>query len=155
SYAETKAGFTRWNLYSSLGFRPEDQGGIGPVIYEILTNKIEQSKIKIQELQNEYEMMYSQMKFLEARMQPAATEKEVDSLRIEYKTKSYEFYTLEELRDQEHQKAQRIANMFDMLIDAYYELFPKYFQEVYDADMHEVTVGPYDDSPAGFRLLYK
>ena len=34
-------------------------------------------------------------------------------------------------------------------------LFPKYFQEVYDADMHEITSTPYDDSPAGFRLLYK
>src|SRR5262249_5245307 len=37
----------------------------------------------------------------------------------------------------------------------YYDMFPQYFQEVYDADMHEVSVGPYDDSPAGFRLLYK
>src|SRR5262249_55311060 len=35
------------------------------------------------------------------------------------------------------------------------KLFPLYFQEVYDADMHDVTSGSYDDSPAGFRLLYK
>ena len=33
---------------------------------------------------------------------------------------------------------------------------PEYFQEVYDADMHEDVEGSlYDDSPAGFRLLYK
>lgn len=155
SFAETKAGFTRWNLYSSLGFRPEDKGGIGPAMYEIITHKIEQSNLKIKDLQDEYEMMFSQLKYLEARLQRAQTEKELEWLKIDYKTKRYEFDTIEELRDNEHQKGQRIANMYDMLIDAYYDLFPKYFQEVYDADMHEVAVGPYDDSPAGFRLLYK
>lgn len=154
SFAETKAEFTRWNLYSSLGLGAQEAGGIGPAIYQILQEKINISNQKVADLQSEYETMYSQLKYLEARMQ-RASEKEVEWLKIEYKTKSYEFYTLEELRDKERNKAQRIAQLYDFLIDCYYELFPQYFQEVYDADMHEVSVGPYDDSPAGFRLLYK
>jgi hypothetical protein len=155
SFAETKAGFTRWNLYSSLGFQHEERGGVGFCMYEIIVQKIEQSKLKIKDLQEEYEVMYSQIKYLELRLQRAASEKELEWLKIDYKTKMYAFNTLEELRDNENEKAQRIANMFNLLSDAYYELFPKYFQEVYDADMHEVTVGQYDDSPAGFRLLFK
>jgi hypothetical protein len=155
SFAETKAGFTRWNLYSSLGFRHEEAGGIGFSIYDIITRKIEQSKIKIQDLQIEYEQKYAHLKYLEGRMQRAGSEKELEWIKIDYKTKMYEFNILEELRDSENDKAQRTANMFNLLNDAYYELFPQYFQEVYDADMHEVTVGQYDDSPAGFRLLFK
>lgn len=155
SFAETKANFTRWNLYSSLGLRPEDKGGIGPFMYEYLKTQLERIKIKINDLQHEYEQLYSQVKYVEARMQRASSEKEMEWLKIDYKTKVYEFQTVEDLRDQENNKGQRIANLYDQLIDAYYELFPQYFQEVYDADMHEVATGPYDDSPAGFRLLYK
>ena len=155
SFAETKAAFTRWNLYSSLGLRPEDKGGIGPFMYDYLKTRLEEIKLKIHELQSEYEQLYSQVKYVEGRMQRAASEKEMEWLKIDYKTKTYEFHTLEALRDDENEKAQRIANLYDQLIDAYYELFPQYFQEVYDADMHEVSIGPYDDSPAGFRLLFK
>ncbi len=155
SFAETKANFTRWNLYSSLGLRPEDKGGIGPFMYEYLKTQLERIKLKIHELQNEYEQLYSQVKYIEGRMQRASSEKEMEWLKIDYKTKVYEFQTVEELRNKEHAKGQRIANLYDQLIDEYYALFPQYFQEVYDADMHEITTGPYDDSPAGFRLLYK
>ncbi len=155
SFAETKAEFTRWNLYSSLGLGAQEKGGIGFCIYEILQQRLEISNQKVRELQAEYDTMYSQVKYLETRLQRASTEKELEWLKLDYKTKSYEFHLLEELRDKEYAKGQRIASLYDTLIDAYYHLFPEYFQEVYDADMHEVDVGPYDDSPAGFRLLYK
>lgn len=155
SFAETKAGFTRWNLYSSLGFQHEEAGGIGFSMYDVIIRKIELSKIKIQELQIDYEQKYAHLKYLEGRMQRAASEKELEWIKLDYKTKMYEFNTLEALRDNENEKAQRTGNMFNLLTDAYYELFPQYFQEVYDADMHEVSVGQYDDSPAGFRLLFK
>ena len=69
--------------------------------------------------------------------------------------KRNEFYTLEEMRNDLHSKTQRTADLYQVLIDQYDALFPQYFQEVYDADMHDVQVGPYDDSPAGFRLLFK
>jgi hypothetical protein len=155
SFAETKAGFTRWNLYSSLGLKAEDAGGIGPCIYEEISRKLEQFKLKIKDLQDEYEQLYSNVKYIEARMQRASSEKEAEWLKLDYKTKTYQLQTVDDLRDLEHHKAERTANLFNVLIDAYYELFPQYFQEVYDADMHEVAVTQYDDSPAGFRLLYK
>lgn len=155
SFAETKAEFTKWNLYSSLGMGPEEKGGIGFSIYQVIKYKLDRSNQKVQDTQMEYEQKYSSLKYLEARMQRATTEKEIQWMKIEYSTKLHEFQMLEEMRDREHRKGQRLSNIFNVLIDAYYELFPRYFQEVYDADMHQVVVGPYDDSPAGFRLLYK
>lgn len=155
SFAETKSQFTRWNLYSSLGLGPNEAGGIGACLYEIIKGKLEQCNLRVKEVQYDYEQVFNQLKTLEMRMRSASTEKEAQWIKMEYQTKRNEFYTLEEMRDEVHNKSQRLANLFDMLIDQYDALFPRYFQEVYDADMHDITAGPYDDSPAGFRLLYK
>lgn len=155
SFAETKSQFTRWNLYASLGLGPDEAGGIGAVLYEIIKKKVEFFNQRVQEVQYEYEQVYAQLKSLESRMRGASSEKEVQWIKMEYQSKRNEFGTLEDMRDEVHHKAQRFANLFDALIEQYDILFPKYFQEVYDADMHDVTAGPYDDSPAGFRLLYK
>ena len=58
SFSETKSTFTSWNLYSSLGLRPEEPGGIGLAIYTILQQKLEQANQKIQEFQTEYEQAF-------------------------------------------------------------------------------------------------
>ena len=155
SFAETKAQFTRWNLYSSLGLGAEEEGGIGQALYSILKRKVEESNRKIEEFQAEYEIAYGNIKYLEARIRSASTEKEAQWIKAEYQSKRNEFDMLEEMRDRYHRRAQRFANLFDVLMNTYDDLFPRYFQEVYDADMHEVSSNPHDDSPAGFRLLYK
>lgn len=155
SFSETKSQFTRWNLYASLGLGAEEKGGIGQAIYKIIKDKLEAVNQKVKDIQFEYEQVFNHLKSLEVRIRHASTEKEAQWIRMEYQTKRNEFYTLEEIRDDTNQKAHRFANLFNVLIEQYDALFPKYFQEVYDADMHDVNVGPYDDSPAGFRLLYK
>lgn len=155
SFAETKPAFTRWNMYASLGFNAEDKGGIGAILYETISDKLNNANAKVHELQLDYEQAYNQLKYMEARMRAVSTEKEAHWLRVEYESKRNEFNNLEEIRNRENFKAKRFANLFSDLLEAYDNLFPRYFQEVYDADMHEITSGPYDDSPAGFRLLYK
>lgn len=155
SFAETKAQFTRWNLYSSLGMAADDQGGIGPRLFEILQRKLTECNAKAQQYQEEYEVLYQQLQFLQRRSRNIDSERDAQWVRLEYQTKSSEFYTLEALRDEWNGKARRYSHLYDGVIDLYYRLFPKYFQEIYDADIHEVVPGPFDDSPAGFRLLYK
>lgn len=155
SFAETKAQFTRWNLYSSLGLGANEKGGIGSCLYEVISRKVEEANRRVEEFQTEYETVYHQLKVMETRVRSVSSEKQASWLKAEYQSKRNEFYTLEEIRDKIHYKAKRLANLFEVMISQYYELFPRYFQEVYDADMHDVTIGPYDDSPAGFRLLYK
>lgn len=155
SFAETKAEFTRWNLYSSLGLGPNEPGGIGECLFQILKQHLEHWNRRVSEIQTEYEMVYTQLKQLEGRIRSASSDRDAQWIRAEYQSHTNEFHTLQEIRDEAHSKAGRFAHMFDLLIEAYDRLFPKYFQEVFDADMHEVDVGPYDDSPAGFRLFYK
>lgn len=155
SFAETKPGFTRWNMYASLGFNSDEPGGIGACLYREVKAKLDLANRKMHEMQDEYELVFQQLKYMEARYRSASSEKEVQWLRIEYETKRNEFHTLEELRNKLHFQAERCASLLSDLLDAYDQLFPRYFQEVYDPDMHEISVGPYEDSPAGFRLLYK
>lgn len=155
SFAENKSGFTNWNLYASLGLSPQDKGGIGATIFEMIKHKLDEANDKVKEIQDEYEQVLGQVRYFETRMRTATTEKELEWIKVEYQSKANEFRFLEELRNKNHQKALRFSNLFDLLIDIYLYLFPKYFQEVYDPDMHDVESGPYDDSPAGFRLLYK
>lgn len=155
SFSDIKYEFTRWNLYASLGLGTNEPGGIGQCIYQTIQHKLDQANRKAQEIQYEYEMVYTQVKTLEARMRHASTEKEVQWLKIEYQSRANEFYFLEEQRNEAQAQASALVNLYDTLYQLYVELFKDYFQEVYDADMQEVTTGPFDDSPAGFRLLYK
>jgi hypothetical protein len=153
-FAENKSGFTRWNLYSSLGLGPQEKGGIGQNLYAFVQRKLEETNEKLKRLNEEHEQVYAQVKYMESRIQHAS-EREAQWLKAEYQSKRNEFYTFQELKDKTQMKSMRYANLFNVLIQYYDQLFPKYFQEVYDADMHDVSSGPYDDSPAGFRLLYK
>lgn len=155
SFAETKLQFASWNLYSSLGLGPQDAGGVGPAIFAVLQEKLEQANRQVQELQYDYDQAYSLIRYLETRMRTATSEKEAEWIKLEYRTRRYEFDTLESMMQSHQYRAQRYSNLFDTLVDLYMRAFPNYFQEVYDADMHEVTTDRYDDSPAGFRLLYK
>ena len=155
SFAEVKSNFTNFNMYASLGINAQDAGGIGPTLFEILQLKLEHANARVHQHQEECDRQYDYIKTMEMRIKRASTEQELKWLNAEYQSMRNEFYTLETLRDKASRKAHRYASLFNDMRDLYIELFPEYFQEVYDADLHEVDTGPYDDSPAGFRLLYK
>lgn len=155
SFAETKGEFSRWNLYSSLGLKHTDQGGIGAILYSIIKTKLDQLNREIEDFQFQYEQVYSLLKIVENRLKNASSEDEVRWLKIDYRAKMGEFEAIRELRDGAHFKAKRMAGLFDQMIDFYIHLFPEFFQEAYDPEIIDISSGPYDDSPAGFRLLFK
>lgn len=155
SFSDTKYEFARWNLYASLGLQTNEPGGIGQCIYQIIQHKLDVANKQAQEIQYEYERVYTQVKTLESRMRHASTEKEIQWLKIDYQSQVNELHFLSEQRNGAQNQAAALINLYDTLYKLYVDLFKDYFQEVYDADMQEVTTGPFDDSPAGFRLLYK
>jgi len=155
SFAETKGDFASWNLYASLGFGPDEVGGIGHVLLQSVQQSLDATNRKMFDIQEEYKMAYLQLAAVESRLKTASTEKELNWIRMDYTSKRNEFNTLELLRDKEQAKAEKLANLPHELSNQFIDLFPKYFQEVYDPDLVEVKVGPFDDAPAGFRLLYK
>lgn len=155
SFSDIKSEFTRWNLYSSLGLGQDEENGIGQCLARYIQNRLDYWNRKTQDYQFEYEQIFLQVKQLESRVKSASSETEARWVRADYQSKLHEFHALEDMRNEANGKAHSFANLFNVIIKEFYRLFPVYFQEVYDADMHEMIVGPYDDSPAGFRLIYK
>ena len=155
SFSEVKMEFSRWNLYSSLGFDHEEKGGIGEIIYAALHKQLETNNKKVAEYQAEYEVAYDQLRGTESLLKRASTESEIRRLQAEHSARLYHMQTCLEMRDKCHEDSSRYSLFFTFVLKEYDLKFQEYFQEIYDAEMQDVQLGPYEDSPAGFRLVYK
>lgn len=155
SYAEVQFDLCRWNFYASLGFNWDDQDGIGQILYQISKQTVEETNREVEEIRQKFDAINVEVTFLDQRLRTASTEKELSWIKMEYDSRKTEQYHLQKLADQMAEKTRKITQIHQFLIDEYDPLLKQYFQEVYDADLHDVQVGPYDDSPAGFRLIYK
>lgn len=155
SFAETKHEFARWNLHASLGLNYDQPGGIGYCIYKEIQQRLDYQNGIVREHQEQYDVIYQTVVLAEQRLKRASSEQEARYLQADYKNRVTELRNAQALRDEAHAKAQALADLYNFLLEQLVEKFQEYFQEVYDADMHDVKGGLYDDSPAGFRLLYK
>lgn len=155
SFSEIKMEFSRWNLYQSLGMHHEEESGIGEVIYRTLEKKLEESNRQVAELQTEYEIAFDQLRATESLLKRASSEEEGRRLQAEHTARLHHMQACLDRRNKCHQAASWCSSFFPFLMKEYDAKFQEYFQEIYDADMHDVQVGQYEDSPAGFRLVYK
>ena len=155
SFSEIKLSFTRFNLYSSLGVNYDEEGGIGQRMHSIISRKIEDANAEVKEFQEKYDDMFVYIRYLETRLRQASTESEIQWLKVEYQSRRTEVYHVEQLRNMAHDKAVKFSHLYDILWKTIDEKFFDYFQEVYDPEIHDISSGPFDDSPAGFRLVYK
>ncbi|MBM3208199.1 MAG: hypothetical protein FJZ57_06310 [Chlamydiae bacterium] len=155
SFSETKMEFSRWNLFSSLGLNHEESGGLGEIIYNFVEQKIASCNLKLEEYQNDYEIAFSQLRATELLLAQASSESEIRRLKAEFQSRSYHMNACLELRDKFYRKSSFYPHLFSFIIEQFDQRFPEYFQEIYDADMQEVDVSEYEDSPAGFRLVCK
>ena len=155
SFAEAKADFSKWNLYASLGVRPEEPHGIGESLHQIIKEKVDRINEELIECQSRYDHTFAQVKYLEGRMRAASTDKEINWMRTEYQVRRHALDQVIGEQERVHSKGLSVASLYPFLIQFYSERFIDYFQEVYDVQMHDLSVEMYDDSPAGFRLLYK
>lgn len=155
SFSEVKMEFSRWNLYSSLGLAPHEPGGIGELIYNIIDEKIEEINPKIEEYQRQYEIAFDQVRGTEALLRRASSESEIRRLQAEYQARVHQMHSCLEMRDRVYAQGSRYSTLFSFLIKQYDQKFPEYFQEIYDAEMQDFQGDLYEDSPAGFRLVYK
>lgn len=154
SLSESKADCARWNLYISLGFQPEEPFGIGQSLHEYLQKKIDQLNDELEEYQSRYDHLFAQAKYLEGRIRRASAS-ELEWLRADYRMRQQEINRTLSERDEAHDKGRRLSGLLPFLVDFYGQKMKSYFQEVYDAEMLDINSTLYDDSPAGFRLLYK
>jgi hypothetical protein len=155
SLSEAHADFAKWNLYLSLGVQPEERYGIGETLHQVIQKKIDQINNELQAIQGQYDHLFAQAKYLEGRISRISSEREAGWIQAEYHIRRQEINRVLSERDVLHEKGRQLQIIYNVLIDFYGKKIRDYFQEVYDAEMHDVSANPYDDSPAGFRLLYK
>ncbi len=154
SFSEVKMEFSRWNFYSSLGIKHTEEGGIGQVIYRYIEEKMGEKQVSVKKFQTEYEVAYDQVLTVERLLSRASSLAEARRLQAEHQSRLYHMQTCLEMRDEYHNQVTLYSQLYAWLARQYDEQFPEYFQEIYDAEMHQ-SKESYEDSPAGFRLAYK
>lgn len=155
SFAEVKLGMCRNNFYISLGVNWDEEGGVGQLVYEEAKQKVDEANRLVEDSRQQYDALNVEMSLIEGRLRSASTEKELQWLKSEHLSRQAEQYHLRQQCDIAVERANKIAHLHELLLEQYDRLLKEYFQEIYDPDLHEVQTGLYDDSPAGFRLLYK
>lgn len=155
SLSESKTEFSRWNLYASLGLDPSEPGGIGQLVAKAVEEKLGDANHKVEELHQAYAVAFDEVRATEAMLRQADSHEKARRLQVEHQSRVYHMQTLLEMRDETHRKGERYADMLNFLVKQYDVHFPQFFQEIYDAEMFDAKAGPYQDSMAGFRLVYK
>ena len=155
SLCDYKIDFYKWNLYASLGLKHDEKGGLGPLIFQKVSDKLDETNEKIEKLQREYEGAYNRMRMSETLFKQATSESRARQIKAEASAHTSEFFSLEKMRDRAYSDSQKLAEFYKLISGAFSDAFSEYFQEVYDPDMFEAKGEIYNDSPAGFRLFYK
>lgn len=155
SLSEAKREFPSWNLYLSLGLNPEEKDGVGKALYIVLDEKLQEVNQKANKLHIEAQNALDQCKLAESLLRQASNESDARRLRAEYTARYHHFQSTCELRDESHALGKIISQLFSVLIKKYTEKLQEYFQEIYDPEMVDVSHHEYEDSSAGFRLVYK
>ena len=155
SFSEVKMEFSGWNLYSSLGLHPNEEVGLGCIIYQFIEKKLTACNQRLEELQRDYEIAFDQLRSTEILLRQASSESEGRHLQAEFHSRNYHMQASLDLRDRFYKKSSFYPHLLKFLIEQFDKRFPEYFQEIYDPEMQELKALEYEDSSAGFRLLYK
>lgn len=154
SLCDVKLEFTKWNLFTSLGLDHRMPDGIGSFLYVLVENQLKKANSEIERYQMEFDRVNAQMKTLEASLYRTQNFSEENRMRREIQSFINEMETILSLREKAETKAQAYANVYSHLIEQFILLLEEHFREIYDAQMLGVSSGYFDDSPAGFRLMY-
>ena len=155
SFCEYKVEFYHWNLIAGLGLNSRETGGLGQVIYQKVSEHLDRANHTVAEHQKDVEDAYGQLKVSESQLRSATSSSQVHQLKVAYNLHAHQLRSSEDLRDQAQSRAKQYAELLNFTVKQYRHHFQDFFQEVYDAGMRNIKLDLYDDSPAGFRLVYK
>ncbi len=155
SFCDVKTDFARWNLYIGLGIHPDQQEGIGAFLYEQIDMHLQKCNREVEKLSSECEQELGAMQALETMIRSSVSEARRNQLKAEWTTHSLTLNSLLEMRNRAVSKAESLAGFFSSLIGQYDQKLQEYFQELFDPALLGEEGHLYDDSPAGFRLVYK
>jgi hypothetical protein len=155
SLADYKTDFAKWNLFASLGFDHKEKGGIGAAVYAALDIKLNEWNEKLSELETEHDIAVDRVRMSQSLLSQASDTHRIRRIKGELHSHLHHLDAVRDLVDETHDMAKNVAGFYKYLMEHFQKKFEEYFQEVYDAQMQEVDDEVYDDSPAGFRLVFK
>jgi hypothetical protein len=139
----------------SLGLDPQEKGGIGEILYRVLDEKLQEANKKVENYHKEAASASDQCQLAKSLLKQSTSESEMRRRQAEYTARYHNFQSYVDLRDRFQKLAENISLLFSFLIKKYAEKIQEYFQEIYDPEMVELSHYQYEDSSAGFRLVYK
>ncbi|HSX10292.1 MAG TPA: hypothetical protein VLF94_01050 [Chlamydiales bacterium] len=155
SFCDVKTDFARWNLYIGLGMNADHKGGIGAFLYAEVNEQLQKCNREIEILSGEYEQGTRSLNALELMLSNAVSETRRYQLKSELSSQVMVVNAILQARAELIAKAEAIAGFFSSLMKQYDEKLQEYFQELFDPAIFSEEAHLYDDSLAGFRLIYK
>ncbi len=155
SLSDVKFDFARWNLCIGLGLNHEQKGGIADFLFQFIDAKLAVCNEQAVKLHDEYEQVISQATALEVLFHRSTNEDQRRQLKGEWTGAIHSADTILGMRDQAAAKGEALSQSFSEFIRQYYEKLQDHFQEIFDPSVVERGAEIYEDSPAGFRLVYK
>jgi hypothetical protein len=154
SFCDVKIDFAKWNLYVSLGMNTEQKGGIADFLYRRIDRKLKEANEEIERLNRLYEQAVYSVRSLESLLHNAGDAQRYE-LQAQMSRAVHEMQIVLDDRDRTVRRANAIAGFFAALLHHFDRKLQEYFQEVFDPSVAENEEHIFEDSPAGFRLLYK
>ncbi|MEM8727479.1 MAG: hypothetical protein AAGE99_02030 [Chlamydiota bacterium] len=155
SFSDYKTTFSHWNLYSSLGLDPKCEGGLGQLIYKELQESLDGYNRRVEELDADYSRAIDEARVSQALLRQADSPDRIRLRKAELEVRAHHASVCKDMRDEVHEKAEDLSRFFPFVIEQYSERFQEHFLEIFDAEAEAVHGALYEDSPAGFRLVYK
>ncbi len=156
SFADVKVEFARWNLFVSLGLRTDaSPPGIGTGLLRIVQEKLDAANNGIAEMGVEVQRAVQAIRMTERLLQNALSEPERSKLKAELLSGVHVADTLSAKIEEERKRARFFSQFYAEFLKEAVEKLQLSFQEVFDPSLGEEKEELFEDSKAGFRLLYK
>lgn len=155
SFCDVKHDFSRWNFSIGLGLHLDQGEGIGPFLYGEIDRRLQAVNREIEELDRTYQEGLGALRAIETMMQNSDSSMRMSQLKSEWNVQKLSMDSIFERREALIRKAEGLVPLFSFLIERYAEKFQEYFQEIFDPSVSQQGEFLQDDSPAGFRLVYK
>ncbi|MCI5051648.1 MAG: hypothetical protein MRY21_00755 [Simkaniaceae bacterium] len=155
SFTDFEDTSSKRNLTVALGLEHEKPGGIGQAVYNHIQSKLDSVNEKAAELHQEYVLANDRVEMTQRLLGSASTPDRIRRLKAELQGHLHHMQMSYDDHIEEAERSKKYADFFRFIIHQYYDNFSLYFQELYDPDMHDMDENLFEDSPAGFRLIYK
>ncbi len=152
--ADVQVGFSRWNFHTALGLDHEATGGLGKLIYSIVQKKMDEIQEDRKNLVADIELLEKSLDFDDAAFKAAGSIERMESIKRSAKMKQMFLSQKAGEYDSEGKQMEKLSSLYQFFVDQYIELFPHYFQELYDPEMF-AQGDIMEDQKAGFTLVYK